>query len=393
MYYLFAAADECLIMDVGFLIGFQETGDIAQSLDNSSFNIHNSALIRYFCTKPNNMFAKGFVRLNWISLVLIYLVVIAGSFVRITGSGMGCPDWPKCFGQWVPPTGEQQLPKDYREIYGEKRVKKVEKFAKFLSAIGMKETAEKIKNDPATYEELPFNAGKTWTEYVNRLCGFLAGNAVLLIFLWALFRYRKHRTLLLLAALNLVILTIQAWFGSIVVATNLVPWTITVHLFLALVIIALQIIIIRKVSPVEQQQIRFSTGMKWLVLIVFGITAYQMFLGTQVREYIDVLTKQGLGRESWTSQLGIAFLIHRSFSWLVLGLMTLMLWINWRQKGHRSVYWTYGVLALELISGVCLAYADMPGLVQTSHLVFASVLFGILFMQVIRTRKLRNFTL
>jgi heme a synthase len=250
----------------------------------------------------------------------------------------------------------------------------------------MKETAEKIRKDPSTYEELPFNAGKTRTEYINRLVGFLAGNVVLLVFLWTLFRYRKHRGLLLLTALNLVILTVEAWFGSIVVATNLVPWTITVHMFLALVIVALQLIIIRKVSPVQQRPIWFSKSMKWLIVIVFLITAYQMFLGTQVREYIDELTKQGLGRESWSDRFGLAFLVHRSFSWLVLALMTLMLYLNWKQKGHKSIYWAYAILALELISGVCLAYADMPGLVQTSHLVFAAVLFGVLFMQTVRAK-------
>jgi heme a synthase len=157
-------------------------------------------------------------------------------------------------------------------------------------------------------------------------------------------------------------------------------------MFLALVIIALQLLIIRKVSPVQQQPMHFSRNMKWLILIVFLITAYQMFLGTQVREYIDALTKQGLGRDSWADNFGMAFFIHRSFSWLVLVMMTVMLWLNQRQKGHESVYWAYGVLALELISGVCLAYADMPGLVQTSHLVFASVLFGVLLMQVMRGR-------
>ena len=333
------------------------------------------------------MFSKGFVRLNWVTLVLIYLVVIAGSFVRITGSGMGCPDWPKCFGSWVPPTHASQLPDDYKQVYGEKRIKKVEKFARFLTALGMNETAEKIKNDPATYEELPFNAGKTWTEYVNRLTGFLTGNGVLIIFLWAFFRYRKHRKLLVIATVNLVLLAFQAWFGSIVVATNLVPWTITVHMFLALVIIALQLVIIRIVSPVQQRQLLFSRSMKILITTVFLITAYQMFLGTQVREYIDQLTKQGLGRDAWTGQFGWTFFIHRSFSWLVLVLMTVMLWFNWKSGGPKSVYAAYVILAIELISGVCLAWADMPGLVQVSHLLFASVLFGLLFMQLLRMRQ------
>lgn len=330
-------------------------------------------------------YSKSFVRFNWVTLVLIYLVVVAGSFVRITGSGMGCPDWPKCFGQWVPPTEASELPSNYKEVYSEKRAKKIEKFAKFLSKIGLKATADQIMNDPTLRVEESFNWKRTWTEYGNRLVGFLAGNFMLAMFIWILIKYRK-RKLVLITLFNLVLMFLEAWFGSIVVASNLVPWTITIHMFLALVIIGIQLYVIREISPIQQKKIELNKTMKWMAVVVLAITFYQMFLGTQVREFIDELTKAGYGREAWTEHLGWAFLIHRSFSWLVLILMTYMIWKNEKTSKLTIIRSAYVILALELISGILLAYANMPGLVQTSHLVFAAILFGVLTMLVFRLR-------
>ena len=329
------------------------------------------------------IYSKNFIRLNWITLVFIYLVVIAGSFVRITGSGMGCPDWPKCFGQWVPPTTEATLPSDYKDIYVSKRAKKVDKFTRFLSSIGMNEIAEKIKKDKSLLFEQDFNARKTWTEYINRVFGVFAGFGVLFVFLQVVRKYRSKK-LVFLASLNLVLLIIQAWFGSIVVATNLVPWTITIHLFLALVIIALQLIIILEVSPSQKAAITLPKPIQTLLWITFIITFIQMFLGTQVREAIDALVKQGYSREYWIDHLGIPFLIHRSFSWLVLGILGYLYWLNRKDLHIRIINTSVYLLIVELISGILLAYASMPGLVQTSHLLFASILFGTLFVTCLR---------
>jgi heme a synthase len=329
---------------------------------------------------------RNFVRLNWITLVLIYMVVIAGSFVRITGSGMGCPDWPKCFGQWVPPTEETQLPENYKDIFLEKRAAKLERFCGLLTKIGMGETAERILNDETVMHEEDFNARKTWTEYINRLLGFLAGNGVLLIFLWTFLRYRRS-PLMWLTSVNLVVLVFQAWFGSIVVATNLVPWTITVHMFLALLIIGIQLYILRLISPSQQKNIAVSKGFYWLIFFVFLVTFYQMFLGTQVREEIDVLRKSGIERENWSEHFGLPFIIHRSFSWLVLVLIAGMFWIKRNDKSFRIVHWTFVILLIELLTGIFLAHLNMPGLVQTAHLLLASILFGLLLMSAFRMKK------
>jgi heme a synthase len=323
--------------------------------------------------------SSRFLKFQWVVLILIFLVVFAGSFVRMSGSGMGCPDWPKCFGKWVPPTELTELPEDYREAYLLKRQKKVEKFCRFLDRVGLDATAQKILNDPTVYVEEAFNARKTWIEYINRLAGFLAGNAMLLGFGWLLLFYRKRKWLLL-TGLNLVLMGIEAWFGSIVVATNLVPWTITIHLFLALVIIGIQLYLLHNMQNKNRPDIPQEKAFQWLSWLILGITFYQMFLGTQVRESIDALVKKGYARTEWIEQLGLPFFIHRSFSWLVLILLVYLFWQN-RQKWHYSrINVAFYLLAAELCTGVALAYADMPGLVQTAHLVFATILLAVLLL-------------
>lgn len=336
-------------------------------------------------------YSGRFLYFNWVTLILIYLVVIAGSFVRITGSGMGCPDWPKCFGEWIPPTNASELPESYREDYLEKRSKKVKKFSGLLESMGMESSAKKLQNDPSVYEEEPFNAQKTWIEYVNRLFGFLAGNFMLAAFFWLLFAYRKSK-LIWVCGFNLILMAFQAWFGSIVVATNLVPWTITVHMLLALLIIAIQIYVIVILTNKSDLFKKFALApwMKWMMWFIFAITFYQMFLGTQVRESIDHLIKAGVSQDNWTDELGLIFYIHRSFSWLVLILLTVIFWLNEKGRGYMPIRYAFVLLAIELISGVLLAHVDMPGLVRTVHLLFASMLFGVLWMFLLRVRGVQS---
>jgi len=248
-----------------------------------------------------------------------------------------------------------------------------------------------LRTDTSLLEEQDFNARKTWTEYANRLVGFISGNMLLIAFLWMLIRYRK-RKLILIAGLNLILMAIQAWFGSIVVATNLVPWTITIHLFLGLLIVGIQLYIIRMISPSQQQNLPQSKFMLTLLWVVFLITVYQMFLGTQVREEIDALVKLGYSREQWLAEVGWPFYVHRSFSWLVLIVLGWMTWKNEKTTKYTPIRWIVGLLAAELLSGVLLAHVEMPAIVQTMHLIFASAMFGILTLLVFRSRLATKFT-
>ncbi|MDA7803142.1 COX15/CtaA family protein [Crocinitomix sp.] len=321
--------------------------------------------------------SKGYIRFSWVGLGLIFAVILAGSIVRTTGSGMGCPDWPTCFDQIIPPTSADQLPADYKETYGAYRQKKIEKFAGTLERIGFAETAQKLKADKSLLVEQDFNAARTWTEYGNRLVGFLAGNAVLILFIWTLIRYRTKRTLLLLTFLNLVLMGFEGWLGSIVVATNLVPWTITLHMFFALVIVAIQIKIIR-IAKNRGFQLKITPLFKYLFYFSIVLTFIQIILGAQVRQEIDFLVMDGVDRGQWIAGMEGDFLFHRSFSWVLLIVNLGLLWLNRKANyGIQSIKYIVGLLLILFITGVLFSYAGMPAFIQPIHLFVASIMLGI----------------
>jgi cytochrome c oxidase assembly protein subunit 15 len=315
--------------------------------------------------------------------------MIAGSIVRTSGSGMGCPDWPKCFDQYIPPTSVDELPADYKEKYRAYRQKKIEKFSDFLSSIGFGEVAQALSSDESLLIEQDFNPTKTWVEYGNRLVGFIAGNLVLILFIWTLIRYRSNRLLFFLTFLNLILLGIEAWFGSIVVATNLVPWTITLHMFLALVIVGIQLKIIL-IARDRKYPFTVSPLFKYLFFISIILTFIQIILGAQVRQEVDFLVKDAVDRSSWISEMDTDFYFHRSFSWVLLLVNIVLLYLNRKMKyGIPTITFIVGLILFEFITGVLFSYANMPAFVQPAHLLIASILLGV---QYYSLAYLSNFT-
>lgn len=323
--------------------------------------------------------SKGYLKFSKVTLVLIFLVILAGSVVRTTGSGMGCPDWPKCFDQIIPPTSIDELPNDYKDKYAAYRLKKITKFSNLLDALGMEETAEQIRLDDSMLIEEDFNATKTWVEYGNRLTGFLAGNAVLILFIWTLIKYRSNRTLVFLTFLNLILMGFEGWFGSIVVATNLLPWTITLHMLFALIIVGIQIKIIRMARN-RKYQLKLSPTFKYLFYFSLALTFFQIVLGAQVRQDVDFLVKDGIDRSAWIDGMGGKFFIHRSFSWLLLAVNAILLWLNHKNSfGIPSLKYIVGLLLLLFITGVLFSYAGMPAIIQPLHLLIATILLCVQF--------------
>ncbi|MEO7990161.1 MAG: COX15/CtaA family protein [Chryseolinea sp.] len=327
---------------------------------------------------------RSFRRLSLSTLVAVYILIFVGGVVRSTGSGMGCPDWPKCFGSWVPPTEVSQLPENYKEVYAAYRDKKNQRFAKYLSAFGFEETASKILTNPQVLNENDFNATKTWIEYINRIVGVIIGLFIFALFLLSLRLWNKERKLTLASFATLILVGLQGWFGSFVVSSNLTTWTITVHMFLALIIVGFLVYIFKESS--YGQNITIASAYGWVVASMIALLT-QVFFGTQVREGIDRVALT-FARESWIDNLGQEFVIHRAFSWIVLILNVILIVKLWKTGGAKIFALALIVLLLgTVLAGTAMAYFAVPAFLQPVHLLLATVTFGILFMLLLRLNR------
>ncbi|GAB3723325.1 hypothetical protein GCM10027594_04260 [Hymenobacter agri] len=351
---------------------------------------------------------RRFRSFSLLTVVSVYLLILVGGVVRSTGSGMGCPDWPKCFGQWVPPTEASQLPADYKQIYTAQRVAKNQKLARTLQKLGFAQVAGSIFAHPTQYIETDFNPVKTWIEYVNRLLGALIGIFVFLTVVFALPYWRRDRTIFWLALASFLLTGVQGYLGSLVVSTNLLPVMVTVHMALALVIVALLLYAVDRAQwgrgsmlasesqsgavDTVRQPTRTLQLWLWAALL---LSFWQIVLGTQVREQVDIVSAAAdyMGRENWVAKLGSVFSLHRTISAAVLLLNVYVGYELWQVGGahlRRLVTATLAIIGLEILAGIILASFALPPAVQPVHLTLATVLFGVQFLTLLAVARARK---
>jgi cytochrome c oxidase assembly protein subunit 15 len=305
----------------------------------------------------NPQAASHFRRLGIVTIFAVYLVILAGGIVRASGAGMGCPDWPTCFGQWVPPTDESQLPANYHQIYAERG-----------------------------YENTQFNPVKTWTEYSNRLVGVTTGFLILLT-VWSSRIYLKSdKTIFYLALGTLFLVGFQGWLGSAVVASNLKPLMITLHMLLALFIVALLIYTIARSQRETLAQIDITLlpeKFKTVLVAAMIMTLLQVAMGTQVREAVDFISHNHayIERQYWRDDFPIIFYIHRSFSSIILFTNLWLAWKIFRSVDKTSLLLRIGLclsalVVTAILAGISLDRLGMPPVAQPIHLLMANLIFG-----------------
>lgn len=291
----------------------------------------------------------SFRRFVGLCLFAVLTLIMVGSMVRSTGAGLGCPDWPKCFGLWVPPVSESQLPANYVTLY----------------------------------DGIAFNPLKTWTEYLNRLSGVVVGLLTTMLMVWA-YRYRQKRPdWTLKASLAWVLVALNGGIGAWVVSSRLVPLVISIHMALAMALVVVMSRLYWSVSKAGAPDATSSVAAPFYARLrtplglFTAVFILQIVLGVELREVMDLASQAGLARISWLPSAGAVFWVHRSFSWVVLCLSA---WLFWRSPRSERL-WTglvFGLVVVQMLTGAGLAYSGMLFVIQPLHLVLSACMLVVL---------------
>ena len=171
---------------------------------------------------------------------------------------------------------------------------------------------------------------------------------------------------------------LQAWLGKTVVDSNLAGYKITMHMLMALFIVALLIYLVYSGS---KRVVKTNKTFKFLIIFGLFLTLIQIVLGTQVRQFVDEQAQLNYYNKSdWFNEIPIIYDYHRTFSIIVIGVNTALFLINKQLSlGNKYINYVMILLLFEIITGVSMFYFDFPFGTQTAHLVLASIIFGLQF--------------
>jgi cytochrome c oxidase assembly protein subunit 15 len=305
---------------------------------------------------------------------------------------MGCPDWPKCFGYYIPPTELSELQFKPNQNYKKGIVIIVDEELQVSKENFTSGDRLDLNNwEPYTeHDYATFNPLHTWVEYINRLLGALAGIPILIFTIMSIWLWKDKKRFLLLSIFTVVAMGFQAWLGKTVVDSNLSPYKITVHMVMALVIVAviLYLIFLAKTSFKNQ---KFDALFKNVLIVATLLTLVQIILGTQVRQHVDEQIKSiGYIKSLWLQNPQLDFYIHRSLSILVL---LINLWLFRRNRIYNLGYDKFNLvlvcIGLEILTGIAMYYFDFPFTTQPLHLVIATILIGIQFYVILESTRSR----
>jgi cytochrome c oxidase assembly protein subunit 15 len=262
----------------------------------------------------------------------------------------GPPDWPKCFGRWIPPFSIDQLPEGI---------------------------------DPST-----FNVTLAWIEYFNRLVGVTVGFLIVITAILAIRHYRKVPTVLYPSLASAVLVAFQGWFGSVVVSSELEPFIVTVHMLLALIIVSLLIYATLRSYSADTEAAppnKFPTKLRSQVGLIWLLTIIQVIIGSQVREALETVAARypRWTGDQWFGEVGVINDLHFILGIAVaaltvyVGLIVLRIGRPAPSAIKLTVWSLIGLVVLQAGSGIVLQVSSLPPLTDLFHLWMAGLSIGL----------------
>ncbi|MEM9940893.1 MAG: COX15/CtaA family protein [Planctomycetota bacterium] len=325
-------------------------------------------------------------RLAWISLISVIVLVAVGATVRVTGSGLGCPDWPTCWGCLIPPISADQIDVEKLDL---------EKFKRHAARKG-------IDPDTITKETIleSFNPVHTWIEFVNRLTSLPLGFSTLFL-AFGSFTAKRHRKVIIgLAWFSLLDVLFNAAMGAMVVRSGLKPGIITLHMALAFLLIAVLVTIVWLTRPEKMKTSTegeantksrpvFDRKLLIVSFVFFGCLFGEGLLGSQLREQTDELARlaEGMNRSQWVDQLigTLIFKLHRSLSWTLLISSALMVyWSRNLDVQYKEPRFILGMVVLMMLMGIILGHVAIYSFIQVAHVVVTAILLAVTWHWIVR---------
>lgn len=311
-------------------------------------------------------------KLAWVTAFLTLDLIMFGAFTRLTDSGLGCPDWPGCYGHSNP-----------------------------LSA------GEPIRAAETAMPTGPVTMTKAWIEMLHRYFAMGVGFLIIILTVQAWRRAREPGApspWLATAALAWVCL--QGAFGAWTVTQKLQPLIVTAHLLGGVGLLGLLVWLALRESPSAQVAVG-ARRLLPLVALALAAVVMQIALGGWVSTNYAVLACTDFPRcqGEWVPRLDFehAFTlwrelgrtgqgeiipfqalvtihwVHRAFALVVVAAVGLLAWRAWRLEGvGHLARWLFAVLALQLATGISNVTLGWPLLAAVLHSGGAALLFALL---------------
>jgi cytochrome c oxidase assembly protein subunit 15 len=274
------------------------------------------------------------------ALVLTYSLIVLGAWVRATGSGLACPDWPTCYGHWVPLPGE--VPPDVGYSYLQ-----------------------------------------VMLEWVHRLiAGVILGPLILVIGLLGWQARGEQPRMPAYAGALIVLLLIQAGLGGLTVLDQNSPWSVALHLGTALVLLSVLCLIFERAGATPHPAsapARALSGVVWLIALGAMVSAAMVTKsGASLACTTWPLCDGALVPDLGDPQIRLHF-THRLLALgVALGVLALAIAARSQLEVRPLVWLALALVAIEIALGAAVVLGEVPFGVALAHQALGVMVFTIL---------------